>query len=59
MNYGWAGTNLYIDLSQGNFERREGDRKSNETYLGAKGTNAKILWDRVPPEVEPFSSDNP
>jgi benzoyl-CoA reductase subunit BamB len=22
------------------------------------GTNAKILWDRVPPEVEPFSPDN-
>jgi len=26
--------------------------------LGGLGTNAKILWDRVPPEVEPFSPDN-
>ena len=25
---------------------------------GGLGTNAKILWDRVPPEVEPFSDEN-
>jgi aldehyde:ferredoxin oxidoreductase len=25
---------------------------------GGLGTNAKILWDRVPPEVEPFSPEN-
>jgi len=29
-----------------------------ELYLGGLGTNAKVLWDRVPPEVEPFSPDN-
>jgi len=29
-----------------------------ELYLGGLGTNAKILWDRVPPETEPFSPDN-
>ncbi len=27
-------------------------------YLGGKGTSARILWDRVTPEVEPFSPDN-
>ena len=26
--------------------------------MGGLGTNAKIIWERVPPEVEPFSPDN-
>jgi benzoyl-CoA reductase subunit BamB len=34
------------------------DPKDTELYLGGLGTSAKILWDRVPPEVEPFSPDN-
>jgi aldehyde:ferredoxin oxidoreductase len=29
-----------------------------ELHLGGQGTAGKILWDRVPPEVGPFSSDN-
>jgi aldehyde:ferredoxin oxidoreductase len=29
-----------------------------EQYLGGQGSAMKILWDRVPPEVEPFSPDN-
>lgn len=58
MIYGWAGTDLKIDLSKGKIEREKGDRDLYERYLGAKGTNARILWDRVPPEVEPFSPDN-
>ncbi|MGD9206610.1 MAG: aldehyde ferredoxin oxidoreductase N-terminal domain-containing protein, partial [Desulfobacterales bacterium] len=34
------------------------DPRETELYLGGLGTSAKILWDRVPPEVEPFSPDN-
>jgi benzoyl-CoA reductase subunit BamB len=29
-----------------------------ELHLGGLGTNAKILWDRVPAEVEPLSPEN-
>jgi aldehyde:ferredoxin oxidoreductase len=29
-----------------------------ELYLGGQGTAAKLLWDRVPPEAEPFSPEN-
>ncbi|GAG12559.1 unnamed protein product, partial [marine sediment metagenome] len=58
MFYGWMGTNLEVDLSRGNIEKVEGDRKVYENHLGGKGTNAKIFWDRVPPEVAPFSADN-
>jgi len=58
MRYAETGFNLEIDLSRGNIERVETDPRDAELYLGGLGTNAKILWDRVPPEVEPFSPDN-
>jgi benzoyl-CoA reductase subunit BamB len=58
MRYAETGYNLEIDLSRGNIERVETDPRDTELYLGGLGTNAKILWDRVPPEVEPFSPDN-
>jgi len=58
MRYAEAGFNLEIDLSRGSIERVETDPKMTELYLGGLGTNAKILWDRVPPEVEPFSPEN-
>jgi benzoyl-CoA reductase subunit BamB len=49
---------LEIDLTRGSIDRVQTDPNLTELYLGGLGTNAKILWDRVPPEVEPFSSDN-
>jgi len=58
MRYAETGYNLEIDLSRGNIERVETDPRDTELYLGGLGTNAKILWDRVPPEIEPFSPDN-
>ncbi len=58
MRYAETGFNLEIDLSRGNIERVETDPIDTERYLGGLGTNAKMLWDRVPPEVEPFSPDN-
>jgi aldehyde:ferredoxin oxidoreductase len=58
MRYAETGYNLEIDLSRGNIQRVETDPKLTELHLGGLGTNAKILWDRVPPEVEPFSPDN-
>jgi benzoyl-CoA reductase subunit BamB len=58
MRYAETGFNLEVDLSRGNIERVATDPRDTELYLGGLGTNAKILWDRVPPEVEPFSPDN-
>ncbi len=49
---------MEIDLSRGNIEKVATDPRDTELYLGGLGTNAKILWDRVPPEVEPFSPEN-
>ena len=58
MRYAETGFNLEIDLTRGNVERVETDPRLTELYLGGLGTNTKILWDRVPPETEPFSPDN-
>ena len=58
MRYAETGYNLEIDLTRGSIERVATDPKLTELHLGGLGTNTKILWDRVPPEVEPFSPDN-
>jgi aldehyde:ferredoxin oxidoreductase len=55
---GWVGSELEINLSSGKIERSESSPQFLATYLGGKGTNAKILWDRVPPEVDPLSPDS-
>jgi len=59
MRYAETGYNLEIDLTRGNIERAETDPKLTELHLGGLGTNAKLLWDRVPPETDPFSPDIP
>ena len=58
MRYAETGFNLEIDLTRGNIERVETDPKATELYLGGLGACARLLWDRVPPEVEPFSPEN-
>jgi benzoyl-CoA reductase subunit BamB len=58
MRYAETGFNLEVDLTRGNVERVQTDPRWTELHLGGLGTNAKILWDRVPADVEPFSPDN-
>ncbi len=58
MRYAETGFNLEVDLTRGNIEKVATDPKETELYLGGLGTNAKILWDRVGPEVEAFSPEN-
>ena len=58
MRYAETGINLEIDLTKGNIVRSHTDPKDTELYLGGLGTNAKIIWDRVPPEVDAFSPEN-
>ncbi len=56
--YGWAGTILRVDLSSGNIERQPLDKKLCDDFIGGRGISAKILFDEVPPGVEPFSAGN-
>ena len=58
MRYAETGFDLEIDLSRGSIDRVETDPALTRLYLGGLGINAKILWDRVPPETEAFSEDN-
>src|ERR1035437_1946537 len=58
MRYAETGFNLEIDLSRGSIDKVATDPRDTELYLGGQGIAAKILWDRVPPETDPFSPDN-
>ena len=58
MRYAETGYNLEIDLSTGNIEKVESDPKLTELYLGGLGINAKIMWDRVPVDIDPLDPDN-
>ena len=58
MRYAETGFNLEVDLSRGSVEREQTDPELTRLYLGGQGTAAKILWDRVGPEVKPFDAEN-
>lgn len=58
MRYGETGHVLEIDLARGSIERVETDPRLTELHIGGLGTNAKMLWDRVPGEADPFSPEN-
>jgi benzoyl-CoA reductase subunit BamB len=58
MRYAETGFNLEVDLTRGSIERVATDPRLSELHLGGLGTNARIIWDRVPPEVEPFDAEN-
>ena len=58
MRYAETGFNLEIDLTRGNIEKVATDPKDTELYLGGLGTNAKIMWDRVGPDVQAFDQEN-
>lgn len=58
MRYSETGFNLEVDLSRGIVEKVETDPKLTELHLGGLGTNAKMLWDMVPAEADPFSPEN-
>ncbi len=58
MHYGSVGKNLEINLSTGKSDKTEVDTTAREMYLGGRGTNTKLFWDRVPPETVPYSCDN-
>ncbi|MBE0577106.1 MAG: aldehyde dehydrogenase [Desulfuromonadales bacterium] len=58
MRYAETGFDLEIDLSRGSIDRVETDPELSRLHLGGQGTAAKILWDRVPPEVDPLDPEN-
>ncbi len=55
---GWSGERLEIDLSTGVIQKKQWSSEIEGMFLGGRGTNSKLFWDRVPPETEPFSPEN-
>jgi aldehyde:ferredoxin oxidoreductase len=58
MRYAEAGYDLEVDLTRGNIEKVSTDPGLTGRHLGGQGAAATILWERVPPEVDPFSPHN-
>jgi benzoyl-CoA reductase subunit BamB len=58
MRFAETGFNLEVDLTRGNIERVQTDPQLTELHLGGLGTNARLLWERVPAEADPFSPEN-
>jgi benzoyl-CoA reductase subunit BamB len=58
MRYAETGFNLEVDLTRGSVERVPTDPRLTALHLGGLGTNARLFWDRVPPEVSHFDPEN-
>ena len=58
MSYATTGFDLEVDLTRGNIEKVATDPRQTGLHLGGEGVAAAILWERVPPEVDPFSPRN-
>jgi len=56
--FGYGGRILRVDLSKAAVRVEPTPEKMAREYLGGRGFVAKILWDELPPGVEPFSAEN-
>jgi aldehyde:ferredoxin oxidoreductase len=55
---GWSHRILDIDLCTGAIRTLPLDREMASRFLGGRGLGARLLWDRVGPEVDPLSPEN-
>ncbi|HQP09739.1 MAG TPA: aldehyde ferredoxin oxidoreductase N-terminal domain-containing protein, partial [Anaerolineaceae bacterium] len=55
---GYAGQYLRIDLTSRTISKLPLPLEWVENYLGGNGIGTRILWDEVPPEVDPLSPEN-
>lgn len=56
--YGWAGTLLRVDLTEGELIRVPLDHALRMNYLGGRGINSRILFAEVGPATDPLSPQN-
>ena len=56
--YGWSGEIIYVDLTEGKVRKEPLSKELGENYLGARGTNVKLLWDLTAPGIDPLSPEN-
>jgi aldehyde:ferredoxin oxidoreductase len=58
MLHGYAGTILRIDLSSGIVHKEPLYETLTESFVGGRGFVAKILYDEMPPGIEPDAPEN-
>jgi aldehyde:ferredoxin oxidoreductase len=56
--YGYTGRILHVDLERQKFRIEDFDEAFARKFLGGNGFAAKILYDRLEKEVDPFSPEN-
>ncbi|MEM2210191.1 MAG: aldehyde ferredoxin oxidoreductase family protein [Nitrososphaerales archaeon] len=55
---GWVGKILTIDLTNSTCYNEELPKDLAMNYIGGRGFGAKILWDRLPPKIDPLNPEN-
>ncbi len=58
MPHSFAGKLLEVNLSDGEIIKKPLDEEKVLTYLGARGFNARLLWELVGPGVDPLGPEN-
>jgi len=56
--YGWMGTILRVDLSQGKIVKEPLTEDLVYNFIGGRGVGSKILYDETGPDTDPLSPDN-
>lgn len=55
---GYAGKMLFVNLTNGTFEEKELSEEMASKYIGGYGIGAKVLYDMMPPGVDPLGPEN-
>ncbi len=56
--YGWMGTILMVDLTSRKIEKIPLGRELRSNYLGGRGINVRILYERVQPGIQGLDPEN-
>lgn len=56
--YGWTGTILRVNLTDGAITREATDMEQAKLFIGARGLATKVMVDEVDPQVDPLSPAN-
>lgn len=56
--YGWMGTILRVDLTEGTITREPLDESLARSYIGGRGLNSYTLFNEVKPGIDPLGAEN-
>ena len=59
MTFGWKGKYAEIDLTKKSVSIKNLPRKLMKQYLGSRGINSKMLYDRLEQDIDPLAPENP